>query len=772
MNFFGRKKDKSLLKCKSSSSPVNSSSSSVDSGNGSSSSVDATTSTANVMQPNIECKSSVISNNLEITKASLVVNDNNTSDTVIPPTTPTSLNSNSSSEVDYGPQGTIKRKQSMSRMNPRLPLKSTTTRILVQQSEDSRIEVTENEESSCKSCSKSIPCEVNGSTCSESNNDSSDMPFNRNNRFQYGTLRSRMKNNVNATQTSNGSQCQAILMSLTSPSSSESIEVMERMSVVSHASSLESGFVGCDSASPRNSTVSALTAHRLSSQCSNPVSFALGPTSDISSLASSSQFVMEDDFDDDEDVNDVTSQGNDKMTMQSNVLRTEDMMMMDQLPLPPPPPELLESSSLSSSLSTLSLNSLPPPPEFACETLKRIQELTSDIKSVTLTPNTAVTVRESPDSSSFSASVTASPASSPGSSPSDHSYNNDADAEATLARDPYNHHKVSKLLKKKPGVNQFSHQDRHAHQQPSLTQMNHSNSSDASFSQHDHQDKMLSVVVGGEVKTNCPTSFASFQSPVHHQMLKQPSCESEGNSGKLEPGHKCLPMYSSPSSCCSDSTDDAAQITQVQVLSKQGSRAEDLMLQRQEGDETHHQLVINAVKNMPGNKKAQMMKKKIMMSGIPGQQERIYDSVFTYRKNMGSEQLNAPQNHSENNVSMTSASQQPSLVNDATFRVGLPVNDVITQEEAAYASFHRPSREELRSPMKGPLVPPPQDFMRNLQRVMEKKWKVAQSLHADLSSFSSQRAQHRKPPPPPTRSERTRLSGLHDSYFHCSHSAV
>ena len=42
------------------------------------------------------------------------------------------------------------------------------------------------------------------------------------------------------------------------------------------------------------------------------------------------------------------------------------------------------------------------------------------------------------------------------------------------------------------------------------------------------------------------------------------------------------------------------------------------------------------------------------------------------------------------------------------------------------SSFHHPV--PVRSPMKGPLPPPPEEFVKNLHRVMEKKWKVAQAL--------------------------------------------
>ena len=43
-----------------------------------------------------------------------------------------------------------------------------------------------------------------------------------------------------------------------------------------------------------------------------------------------------------------------------------------------------------------------------------------------------------------------------------------------------------------------------------------------------------------------------------------------------------------------------------------------------------------------------------------------------------------------------------------------------------------------RSPMKGPLPPPPEEFLREIQRVMEKKWKVAQTLSSDLSATPNQ----------------------------------
>lgn len=52
---------------------------------------------------------------------------------------------------------------------------------------------------------------------------------------------------------------------------------------------------------------------------------------------------------------------------------------------------------------------------------------------------------------------------------------------------------------------------------------------------------------------------------------------------------------------------------------------------------------------------------------------------------------------------------------------------------AASASYHYPDRNEVRCPMRGPLPPSPEHFLRNIQRVMEKKWKVAQSLSVGIS---------------------------------------
>ena len=107
--------------------------------------------------------------------------------------------------------------------------------------------------------------------------------------------------------------------------------------------------------------------------------------------------------------------------------------------------------------------------------------------------------------------------------------------------------------------------------------------------------------------------------------------------------------------------------------------------------------------------------------------ENIYDSVFTYRN-----QPNGPVGVPETRVSdlKNGANKSQVVVDTTTYGVVSKKNG-----KSSDASFNHPPAAEKRSPMKGPLAPPPQDFMKNLHRVMEKKWKVAQTLSQDLSQF-------------------------------------
>lgn len=54
------------------------------------------------------------------------------------------------------------------------------------------------------------------------------------------------------------------------------------------------------------------------------------------------------------------------------------------------------------------------------------------------------------------------------------------------------------------------------------------------------------------------------------------------------------------------------------------------------------------------------------------------------------------------------------------------------------ASYNSLCPNSLKSPMRGPLPPPPEVFLRDLHRVMDKKWQVAQKLSADTSKTVNQ----------------------------------
>ena len=54
------------------------------------------------------------------------------------------------------------------------------------------------------------------------------------------------------------------------------------------------------------------------------------------------------------------------------------------------------------------------------------------------------------------------------------------------------------------------------------------------------------------------------------------------------------------------------------------------------------------------------------------------------------------------------------------------------------ASFNYPPPMSQRNPMKGPLPPPPEIFLRDIHRVMDKKWKVAQQLSVDTNQTIDQ----------------------------------
>lgn len=105
--------------------------------------------------------------------------------------------------------------------------------------------------------------------------------------------------------------------------------------------------------------------------------------------------------------------------------------------------------------------------------------------------------------------------------------------------------------------------------------------------------------------------------------------------------------------------------------------------------------------------------------------EKIYDSVFTYRKHAAD--VESAAGCSDSWSLAASANQLPhanGAVGSGNERMSVTVS----------ASYHHPPRQEERHPMRGPLPPSPEDFLRNIQRVMEKKWKVAQTLSVDVNN--------------------------------------
>jgi hypothetical protein len=73
-----------------------------------------------------------------------------------------------------------------------------------------------------------------------------------------------------------------------------------------------------------------------------------------------------------------------------------------------------------------------------------------------------------------------------------------------------------------------------------------------------------------------------------------------------------------------------------------------------------------------------------------------------------------------------------------------------------------PIEPSLRSPMKGPLPPPPEAFLNEIQRVMEKKWKVAQTLSTALSATPNQILGFRDPIYLPPKSDPNYSNNVYD----------
>ena len=79
------------------------------------------------------------------------------------------------------------------------------------------------------------------------------------------------------------------------------------------------------------------------------------------------------------------------------------------------------------------------------------------------------------------------------------------------------------------------------------------------------------------------------------------------------------------------------------------------------------------------------------------------------------------------------------------------------------SSFNNPPLN--RSPMKGPLAPAPEEFVKNLHRVMEKKWKVAQTLSGDFSEDQILTSFHPQSSPNQDQFVSNQVMGFRDSSF-------
>lgn len=101
--------------------------------------------------------------------------------------------------------------------------------------------------------------------------------------------------------------------------------------------------------------------------------------------------------------------------------------------------------------------------------------------------------------------------------------------------------------------------------------------------------------------------------------------------------------------------------------------------------------------------------------------------------------VSLPNGFPTNNVQTALQFQQPQFQQ--------PPQPACSAQQAIYSSNHinsqtytkskicySPPAPSQRSPMKGPLPPPPEQFLHDIQRVMEKKWKVAQQLSMNTSA--------------------------------------
>ena len=582
------------------------------------------------------------------------------------------------SDYEFGPMGTIKRKPS--NMNPKLPLTSTTRIIANHSGDDSRVSIVLTDRKPVtRSASRISPTGTPHFNPSHAGHQQSSQTSNGHvlvGNMQYGTLKSMRRSNTDER------------MSVTSLMSAQS------------GTSLESGF-----------------------RCSQT-------TSESSSIASHPMEELDDDD------------------------------LVDDLPLPPPPPVPL-ASTLTSSVSTLSLSNLPPPPpEFASEFV------TDDTRCPPPTDNgLRIDSRQVSPSSTSSSSC----CQSSGRSEDRSSYSSLDQEDVTLTRHqpvhhnhftplPHHHHQhqQSKSSHHKIPVMRSGEEDDFTavdHQLTAMMRTRIANSSDLGVRMNPAAADSCLLQNHAPAAATCCQSASDVQTHLlqqhHHRHRNSSSCQQCALTGshrqpegcalissscarissssaaavaaKLDPSRKFKPMYSSSSSCSSCEASGSGAGPQQQ------HSHEDIMTAALESDATP--ILIN---QHPGQGSGQARNGGVNGNSSSSNKhlsnqvaEKIYDSVFTYRKHVTPAAADAG---SDSSALIASANQSPHSNEGAALQ---SANMSVTVS----ASYHHPPRQQLRSPMRGPLPASPEDFLRNIQRVMEKKWKVAQTLSVDVNPF-------------------------------------
>ncbi|XP_054163325.1 uncharacterized protein LOC128961142 [Oppia nitens] len=125
------------------------------------------------------------------------------------------------------------------------------------------------------------------------------------------------------------------------------------------------------------------------------------------------------------------------------------------------------------------------------------------------------------------------------------------------------------------------------------------------------------------------------------------------------------------------------------------------------------------------------------------QQQPIYQSNNNYGLvGNGVQPSYHPNNHQQQPTVPPHHPQQQQQVyntngynNNTTYSAQTTTTTTNQQNVIRYS--YQPMDPSARSPHKGPLPPPPDQFLREIQRVMDKKWKVAQTLSQDSGQSSS-----------------------------------